>query len=219
MNTVSDVLQAVGASIDQDTALPAGTELSVRVKFVDRSQKDWEEYYDWKNLIKPCTPSFSVSGTSIGLPQNFVQLKSPLYDYSSGIDTPTKYIEITPEERFSKLSTDPYIIVRGDDASGYSLTVNPPLSANASLFLEYKSHASALATINDSITCPSTQFLSLRTEYYILKARSDNRFPTVKGESDDMLAGMVEDEDTPSGGEQNETPNWMTRMNFRPGRD
>jgi len=218
--TVQDVLQSVGATIDQDTTLPEGTELLTRVQFCQRAQLDWFEFYNWQELRRPFAPTVLASMTSIGLPQNFVRLASPVYDYSGGIDSPFEYQELnSPSDRFRKLSTDKFVYVAGDDSSGRSLQIRPALASGVSLNFEYQCMPSSLASINNTITCPSLQFMAKRVSYYILQARSDSRFQIVQAESDTLLGQLLERQDTPTGGQNNRVPNWMSRQSFRPGRD
>lgn len=218
--TVSDILLDVGATVDQDTTAPTGTELAVRVRFADRSQKDWAQYYDWSSLRLPTTPGVSYSQTSIGLNARFSALGSRVQDFSSGVDSPTPYTQLTdPLDRFSKLSTDRYCWILGNDVTGYSVQINPALASGASIVFDQIVMPSSLATTTSTVTCPSSQFMSKRIEYYVLQARSDPRFPILKAESDDILAQMVEDQDAPSRGQDNSVQNWMTQTHFIPGRD
>lgn len=214
--TLADILADVGASVDQDTALPDGTELTVRMQFGDISQQDWADFYDWKALRQTFSPTILASMTSIGLPDNFDHLSSPVWDYSTGVDTPTKYLEITPADRFRKLSSEKYVVIGGNDVMGKFLQINPALGSGASIVFDFQSTPSSLATTSAIVTAPRN-FMAKRIEYYILRSRSDARFPTAKEESEEMLDTAIEAEDTPSGGENNRVPDYWRSNNYRIG--
>lgn len=216
---LSSILQSVGAKVDQDTTLPSGTELTVRVNYADQSQEDWKDAYSWKALKKTYPVTVLNSMTSIGLPALFDRFSSPVYDYSTGVDSPTRYTEIRPEERFSKASTDKYVYTMGDEAAGKYLIINPALVSGASIVFDYQSLPSSLATVTDTVTCPNIRFMTERISFYILEARSDARLPSVEARSNDILAAMIEKENTPTGGEDNRVPDFQRSNNFRVGRD
>lgn len=218
-NLVSDILSSVGARANLDTALPTGTELGTQVSFVEQAQLDWENYTNWRILKGTDTPTVLLSMTSIGLNTRFKKLLSPVYDYSTGLDSPTEYKEIPAEDRFRKLSTDKYVYAGGNDITGKYLVINPALASGASITFDWKSTASSLATTSDAITCPSKKFMIERTTFYVLEARSDQRFPIVESRSNTLLENLLEEEQTPSGGEDNRVPDWARKNNFRIGQD
>lgn len=217
MATVTSILQSVGAKVDQDTALPSGTELTVRVNYVQQSQQDWADAYPWDILRKTHTVTVLLSMTSIGLPSNFERLLTPPYDAS--LTAGNRYNQINVSDRFNKIATDKYSIVHGDSAEGKYLTINPGLPSGASLVFDYLSTPSSLATTSDTTICPSDRFLIERTTYYVLEARSDQRFPIVEARSNSLLEQLIEDENTPTGGENNRVPDWQRSTGFRIGRD
>lgn len=215
--TLRSVLDDVAAFIDQDTTLATGTELTVRVNLINQAQKEWAEAYQWKQLIQPAVLSFALSGTSVGLQTNFNRLTSGVYDVS--VSPNVLYEEIPLSERFRKNSQDKYVLVGGNDVSGKYIVFNPGMASGVSLNYYYLSTPSSLATLSDVPTCPSDEFLAKRTIAYILQARSDSRFPLLKAESDDLLANMIDDEATISGGQNNRTPDYFRKNNFRVGRE
>lgn len=213
--TLQNILDDVAAYLDQDTTLATGTELTVRVNLVDQALREWGESYEWKQLRVPFSPTVLLSMTSIGLPANHKKFMSALYDKS--LSASNEYLEINPSDRFSKLSTDKYFYIQGNEATGKYLIINPALTSGVSLVGDFQSYPSSMATLADTSVVPDTNFLVKRTIANILSARSDSRFPTLKAEADDSLANMIENEATPSGGENNRTSNWMNRNNFKIG--
>lgn len=214
--TLLNVLQDVGATVDQDTSTPTGTELTNRVQFTNRSQEDWANAYKWKDLNKQFKPTVLLSMTSLGLPADFRDLSGPINDASISADN--KYIQIDPDQKVLKLPTDKYVIKRGDLVNGPYLEINPALASGVSLIVDYYSYPSSVATLTDKLVCPSREFMSKRVSYYVLEARSDSRFPLVYQQSEDLLRSLISEQDAPSQGEQNRVPDWMRNTGFRPGR-
>lgn len=215
MATLQTVLQNIASYINQDPTLQTGTDLTSQVNLVNQSQNEWADTYQWSILRKPYSPSYAVSAVSIGLPSTFKKMMSPLADYQT--IPPTIYSEVDPSERMYKLTTDKYCYLTGDDGTGHALIVNPPLPSGASLQLDLQVQPTALATLSDVVTCPSVQFLTLRTISKILSARSDPRFPQIKADSDDIMASMIEEEMAGSKGKTNRTPDQFSRVGFRIG--
>lgn len=215
--TVNSILTDIAAVIDQDTAAVTGTDLNVRVNLINQAQREWSEAYQWKDLRFQYAPSTTLSGYSAALPSNFKKLMSPIYDVSKTSDR--DYVEINPSDRFFKATTDRYIYLTGSEAAGYGLFINPPLLSGASLNLEYQAYPSSLATTVDTVICPNPQFISYRVLSQIMAARSDERFPQFKAYADEQLQNMVEEEQTPSGGKDNQTPSYLKRQNYSIGED
>lgn len=214
---LSSILQSVGSKVDQTTTLPSGDELIVRVDFADQAQNDWADNYTWAILKQPFTPAVANSQASMALPQRFRRFTSRLYDASK--TTSNEYQEVSPDSRFNKLTTDRFFYTGGDDASGRYLVISPALVSGVSLVGEFLSFPSALATTNDSVTCPSSKYMVERTAFYVLEARSDARFPSVEARSETILQNLVEEEVTPKGSEDNRVPDFARSNNFRIGRD
>lgn len=215
--TLQTILEDIGAYLDQDTTLPTGTELTVRVNLVNQAVREWGNSYQWKQLQKNSVLTFALSGTSVGFPANFKKLMSPVYDITQTVDN--EYVEIDPDDRFDKNSTDKYLYTGGNDSSGKYLVINPAMVSGASLIYTYQSFPSSLGTLADTAEIPDSSFLVKRTIAQILSSRSDQRFPLINSEADNSLSNMIEEEATFSGGQNNRTPDWTRKTNFRLGRD
>jgi len=217
MSTLRTVLDQVASFINQDPSLVTGTDLTSQVNFINLSQKEWADTYEWDQLRLSYSIPVTYSGTSVALPSNFKKLMSPVYDKS--LTSSNKYEKISSSGRFTKSSSDKYIVRGGNDATGYYLLINPPMASGASLVVDYQSHPSSAATVQDVMVCPSDAFLTARTISKVLAARSDERFPTFKAESDDILSNLIEDEAAFSGAQNNRTPDYFTKNNFIVGVD
>lgn len=207
--TLEEVLKDVGAYVDQDTTLPSGTELTVRANFVNQALDEWQNAYEWKRLRQHHTVSFAFSGTSTALPSNFKRLMTPLYDESK--ESGNRYVELDPDERFNRSSSEQWCRVGGNDASGLFLEFSPAMASGASLVFDYQMYASSMATLQDISVCPNSNFLVKWTQGAILEARSDPRFPQVKADASRLLFTMIEEEAAPTGGQNNRIPTWTRR--------
>lgn len=216
--TLQQILQDIGALIDQDTTLPTGTELTVRVAYANKALEQWGKSYEWKSLRRPdFAPTVLLSATSFALPVDFVKPMSALVDVSKTTDNVYEFIDA--DERFAKLSSDRYAYVTGDPSTGYSLIVNPAVISGASLVMDYRGAPSSMATLQDICVCPDPDYIVKRAEAMILEARSDPRYPTSKEEARQSLAAMIEDQDAGSQGETNQVPDRYKQSGFVIGED
>lgn len=218
VKTLEDILEDIGAYVDQDTTLPTGTELTVRVNLVNQSLRDWADTYDWSQLRQIGTLSVSLSGTSAALPTNFKKLLSPVYDMSKTVSTDREYVEIDPDERYQRQTSDKVIWTAGDEARGYYVGTYGFTSLFSGVF-DYQSVPSSLATLADTAVIQNPNYLVKRTIAYILEARSDARFPLAKQDAELEMRKMVEFKDTPSGAQSNRIPDWPRSTGFVIGED
>lgn len=209
--TVSDILEKIGAYVDQDTDLPDEPELSVRISYIDDAQDEWAGAYTWEALRTKGSLS-ATSGASYGLPTDFRDLMSPVFDVT--LDDDNEYPEVKPADRFKKASTDKYCYIVGD-----TITINPPPTSAASLLFDYQKIPTALVSTNQISPIPRPEYLVKRGIAYVLESRSDTRFPQVKEDSQIMLDRMIEEEDVPSGGQLNRVPDWQRSQGFTLGED
>lgn len=218
VKTLSQILNDIGAYVDQDITIPTNTtDLNSRVNFVNQALQEWGNAYQWKQLRVSSVVTFALSGVSVGLSPNFKKLMSPIVDVSTTNNT--RYVEIRPEDKYIKTSADNYVYIMGDDSAGRYIKLNPPMASGASLTYYYQSFPSSMATLQDVCVCPHPEYVTKRAIGYILEARSDSRFPTVKADADTLLQRMIEEEVTPSGGENNTLRDFYAYNGFRIGRD
>lgn len=216
--TLEQILQAVGAYTEQDTTLPTGSDLTARVNYVNRSINEWANAYPWDDLRYISNPTLTTnSQVTIDLPITLESLLAPLTEYRDS--TTYTYPLINPAERFTKQSSDYYSYMVGDSARGRKLIVNPGLASGASVYIDYLSAPSSLATLADIAQCPNPEYVVQRTIAYVLESRGDPRFPQVKADADRVLAGMIEDQNAPSPAEINQISSQFERTGFTIGED
>lgn len=216
--TLEGLLQDIGAYVDQDTTLPTGTELTVRVNLIDQSLREWSDAYDWSQLRFAGTISAALSGTSAALPTNFRKLLSPLYDMSQAVSVDRQYQEVDPSEQYIRPRTDKVVWTGGDEVRGHFINGFGFTSLFSGVF-DFQALPSSMATLADTCVCPNPNFISRRVIGLILEARSDARFPQLKADADSELRKMIEFEDVPSGAEDNRLPDWPRSTGFRIGEE
>lgn len=216
--TLEQLLEDIGAYVDQDTTLPTSTELNVRVNLIDQALSEWSDTYDWRQLRFAGTVSATLSGTSAALPSNFRKMLSPLYDMSQPVTKDREYVEIDPSQQYRRQRTDKVIWTGGDSVRGHYVGLFGFVSGFSGVF-DYQALASSMATLADVCVCPNPNFITKRTIGLILEARSDSRFPQLKADADAELRKMVEFEDTPSGAENNRISDWPRSTGFTIGED
>jgi len=218
MATLSDVLARVAAYINQDTTIPTGSDLTVFTNFVNQSQDQWADSYVWrKQLMKQYSPTISVSQTSLAMPSDFDRMASPVYDLSVSDSVSNRYFELVPDQRFLTDSTAKYCYLVGDNSTGRALNFNPPLASGASLGFDYMARPASLTTLTSLVTCPSDQYIVLKTIAKILSARSDPRFTIIEDQAEVLMGHMMDDEAAATGGMNNQTRQQFDRDNFRIG--
>lgn len=222
--TLQQILESVGAYVDDDTTLPTGTEEINRINLVNQALDEWGNAYQWKQLRIPSSLPVTFSGTSFALPDNFKKMMSAVFDVTENVEN--EYVEIMPQDRFSRASlsrnttqTDRFAFVIGDDAVGRAIVLSPPLISGPSLRFDYQAFPSSMATLQDICVCPHPEFVIKRTIGLVLEIRSDTRFPQVKADADTLLARMIEEEQSASLGENNRTPDWPRKADYSIGFD
>jgi hypothetical protein len=100
-----------------------------------------------------------------------------------------EFIEIDPLDRFTKSSTDKYCYVTGNPMAGYAAVFNG-LTANVTLSMDFQRYPSGLATLADICELPDPTFVTSKLESYVLKSRSDDRYPVIENEANLKLQNM-----------------------------
>ncbi len=196
--TVSQIMQAVAATVNQESVGPSATsaEHSLWLEFINRGIREWSEATDWEVLKKIYRPS--VTGTSfatVSLPADYKKLSGSPKLYTTGGDVDGEaYPEILDEESDIYISTDKYITETGDASTGYALVFHPgTLCSGASLAIPYYSVPTSLASPNNQPLVQDSEFLIDRTIAYIFEARSDPRFQGQEAKARQRLLMMIED--------------------------
>src|SRR3990167_8298385 len=118
--TLDDVQSRVAAVADQDenTANISSADYSLRRMYINMSQREWAETYDWRSLYREynMVVSTSTGNASIALPANFRKSAGfPQITYDG--TTTLNFHEIRAEERTGQKASSQYVYFMGDQNS------------------------------------------------------------------------------------------------------
>lgn len=196
---VATILKSVGGLTEQEAVLPTGTDLTVRLQYVNDALGEWADSYTWKDLRTTLTLGPSLASTGIiDLPINFREPLSTLYTYSDTGNLPTEYVLIDARDRFSKDATDKYCYLM-NTFRNKQLIVNPPLASGASAVIDYMSFPSSVATTTDYVPISASQYLVKRVSAMVFQARGDSRYPLLQADAQRMLSNAIEEQNVPFG--------------------
>lgn len=208
MATTLDAIQSRIAAVvdfDEDTSNITSADYSLRLSYINQSEREWAEAYDWQSLYRESNSVISTStgNASVALPADFRKLASePLVVYD-GVNTDS-FPDVRPQDREMYAGTDRYISLYGDDSTGRVMFINvSTLASGASVMIPYYASAASLVSPNDKVMCPNPDFLVQRTLAYIWESEGDARYREAKIDSDKILRNLLEREQTPGEGSEN----------------
>lgn len=200
---VGTIMQNIGATVNQDPTQPTdgSADWVLWLAFINRSQTEWAESFDWEQLKQTYYASISLgsnsSMASIGLPLNFRKLAGPVVNWSTGVAGGTAWAEILPERKLMYNTSDKFFWVQGDPNGGYNLQWNVAYwstsgGSGATLEINYYSMPTSLASSTQYPVIPDSEFLSQRTIAYVLEARSDPRYQDEERKARERLLQMID---------------------------
>jgi hypothetical protein len=192
------ILKSVGALTEQDAVLPVGTDLDVRLAYINDALGEWADAYTWQDLrvsYPMVTPNDSTA--SIGLPTNFRQPLTSVWEFTD-VNTKIEHKIILPEDRFNLDPTDKAVYLSGTILNK-SIQFPNALGSGVSLVIDYMSFPSSVATLTDFVPVASSQYLVKRVASMVFQARGDSRFPQLYAESQRLLSNAIEEQNVPFG--------------------
>jgi hypothetical protein len=196
---VATILKSVGGLTEQEAVLPTGTDLTVRLQYVNDALGEWSDTYTWKDLRTTLNINTSTASVNVvNLPTNFREPLSTLYVFSDTGNLPTEYPLIDARERFSKFDTDKYCYLM-NTFRNKQLIVNPALESGASCQIDYMSFPSSVATTTDFVPISASQYLVKRVSAMVFQARGDSRYPLLQADAQRMLSNAIEEQNVPFG--------------------
>lgn len=204
-------MAAMALNLNGDVEVPAGDEYDLWATALDRAQDDWYELdYNWESLRSTYHTTLLQSGTSIGLPSDFVKLDG--YPKFAG----NEYPEIKIEETGLFDTTDAYVTV--DLASNY-MAVNPATATTITADIRYWSRPGSLVSTGSYSKCPSDNYLILNATSKVLLSRDSPKYSSFKDEADALLARMLSKEVTKGVQMDTSIKNYAAKRGFRLGVD
>jgi hypothetical protein len=196
---VATILKSVGGLTEQEAVLPTGTDLTVRLQYINDALGEWSDTYTWKDLRTTLAINTSTASVNVvNLPTNFREPLSTLYVFSDTGNLPTEYPLIDARERFSKFDTDKYCYLM-NTFRNKQLIVNPALESGASCQIDYMSFPSSVATTTDFVPISASQYLVKRVSAMVFQARGDSRYPLLQADAQRMLSNAIEEQNVPFG--------------------
>ena len=192
------ILKSVGALTEQDAILPVGTDLEVRLAYINDALGEWADAYTWQDL-RTQLPIITnnESTTSIGLPANFRQPLSSVWEYTDA-SSKIEHKIILGQDRFDKDANTKEVYITGPILSKSIQFINA-LPSGVSLVIDYMSFPSSVATMTDFVPVSSSQYLVKRVASMVFQARGDSRFPQLYAEAQRLLANTIEEQNVPFG--------------------
>lgn len=194
---VTELQKRINAIVQEDSDSPTagGEDWNLYLKYLNMSQTEWQESYEWPSLYKEVNTmtSQSTGNVTVSMPSDFRKIDGFL-KIVDGTNTTGTYSQIDPQKRDQFASTDKYFFVLGYPGS-YSMVINPGThSSGASIFYSYWANANSLASPTDVSMCPEPDYLVQRSIAYLWETRDDPRFVQAKTESSRILTRMLENE-------------------------
>jgi hypothetical protein len=184
-----EVQRRINAIAGQSTDVTEGDEdWTLRSSFINRSQVDWSERFDWPQLYKEVLSATSQStGTAtISLPSDFRKLAN-----APTLET-NLYTEVDPQNKNLYSTADKYVYVGGNPSEGYNLIHNGTLASGASISYAYYRSAPSLVSGSDVSLCPNPEYLVQQSLYYYFLANEDARFQDSRRQAEQILANLLE---------------------------
>lgn len=192
------ILKSVGALTEQDAVLPVGTDLDVRLAYINDALGEWADAYTWQDLrVQYPIITSNDSTTSIGLPVNFRQPLSSVWEYTDN-GNKIEHRIILGEDRFNKDANTTDVYITGPILSKSIQFINA-MPSGVSLMIDYMSFPSSVATMTDYVPVSSSQYLVKRVASMVFQARGDSRFPQLYAEAQRLLANTIEEQNVPFG--------------------
>lgn len=220
--TLNDILVKVSSVVNQTTDIDDTTdEYALWRSYANMAQKEWAETYEWPQLYTEyhTRTSTSTGNATLIMPSNYRKLASYPKIVADGANT-FEYSKIDPMKKGQYNSTDRFIYELSTNSNSY-LVVNPgTLVSGASIMIPYWRSIASLASPTDKIEVPNGEYMVERIIAYIWEASEDSRYPGAKATSQQILANLLEFENSKGEADANTIQTIEeAKFNFRIGRN
>jgi hypothetical protein len=199
--TVENILKSVGALTETEAILPTGTDLNVRIQYINDALGEWADTYTWQDLNKTIT--FNVNAgqgplTAMSLPTTFREPLTGFYVTNTTSGIPAEYALIPKSQRFKMQPDDRYSYITGE-IMNKELYVNASLASGTIGQMDYMAFPTAVGSISDYVPVTSSQYLVKRVAAMVFQARGDARFPGLQADAQRLLSNAIEEQNVPFG--------------------
>lgn len=205
LNVSLDNLQSKIAAVadqNENTSDISTADYSLRRSYINMSQREWSETYDWQALYKEnhSLISTNTANSSVALPGDFRKLAAePRITFDGATTEDFPEIRAQEVKNFDDASAR-YVYVLGNQADNYTMRIHlgedKALSSGASIKLPYYASPASLVSPADIAMVPNPEYLVQRTLAYIWEGQQDPRFQQAKAEADKILQKLLEFEVT-----------------------
>jgi hypothetical protein len=194
MTDLAEIQRRINAIVGQSVDVTEGDDdWNLRSSYINRSQRDWSETFDWNVLYKEYNSitSLASANPTISLPSDYRKIATS-FKANDGSSTHT-YPEINPQDRGKYETTDKYSYILGDPSGGFNLIMNPgDLPSGASINYSYYRLAPSLVSGSDVSLCQNPEYLVQKSLYYYFLANEDARFSDASAKADQILSNLLE---------------------------
>ena len=171
--------------INGDTTAPTtgDDEYLLWVEALNQAQDDWATIdYKWPQLMKTLNTTLLVSGTSIGLPNDFRKLEG--FPTFAGTQFPE--VDINDVARFD--TREAFVSI---DYNGNYLAVSPARTSTERVAIRYNSRPTSLSTTTSSSLCPNDNYLIYNATSKVLFTRDDGKYVDFDAKAETLAQQMI----------------------------
>ncbi len=180
--TLQEILINSSAYLDQSTSIPTSDDFNIRLNFANQRIREWENSYRFSELKTKYTIGATLA--SIPLPSNFSAIAGNPKELLDSNNNWQEYTQVDPS----------YIYDQQDPHFSYILNdtiIFNNLSSGATISIDYFRSAATLATLTDVCEVPDGNYVVNGIIASVLQARNDDRFPVVEAKTQNLLMGMI----------------------------
>lgn len=182
--TKEQLLKSISRNVKGVYETPTGNDLTYWGDVLDEVNEEWNQTYDFQNMISTYRTTVLQSGTSIALPNDFKEKFAGYIDIGGD-----PFQEIDPVE--ATLLSGTYVKWGGNYSDGYYLEITPATSSVVEAVIKYHSRVTSLSTLTAISKCPDDTFLINRTSELILLEQEDTKYLEYQNRADLALKRMV----------------------------
>lgn len=198
---VDSILRSVGALTETEAILPTGTDLDVRIQYINDALGEWADTYTWQDLN--LTKTFTLNAdqgplTAMSLPTTFREPLSAPYVTNTVSGIPTEYALVNKSQRFKMNPDDRYSYISGEFMNK-SIYINASLASGTVVEIDYMAFPTTVTSTSDFVPISSSQYLVKRVAAMVFQARGDARFPGLQADAQRLLSNAIEEQNVPFG--------------------
>lgn len=186
--TLQEILINSSAYLDQNIDVPTGDDLDTRVNYANMRVREWEKAYKFNELKTKYIFTASTLA-SVSMPSNFSEIAGNPQELLDGNNNWQEHTQVDPSYVYDQ-TNDYFCYLLGSKYQGYNMVFNK-LSVGATMSVDYFRTAATLATLTDICEVTDCNYVVQGVIASVLQARGDDRFPIVEAKAQQLLSGMI----------------------------